>query len=192
MAKGVTYMNNVDIETFWAVVENGSMTAAAEALFITQPTLSGRVQSLENEVGAKLFIRGRGMKELRLTEAGENFLPLARRWRTLLSETDDFAAAKRQEYLHLAAVYTANRYILPPVYQRFLEREMPTALWVETMRAPDAISAVTQGVCDLAIVDMLPDHDQRLDVRLLFRESFIALTSDFTAFGALAQWRSYL
>ena len=85
------------------------------------------------------------------------------------------------------------------------------------MRAPDAISAVTQGVCDLAIVDMLPDHDQRLDVRLLFRESFIvltilcltgmggailgltgpiiavlALTSSFTAFGALAQWCSYL
>ena len=170
-------MNNVDIETFWAVVENGNMTAAAEALFITQPTLSSRVQSLENEVGAKLFIRGRGMKESRLTEAGENFLPLARRWRTLLSETDDFAAAKRQEYLHLAAVYTANRYILPPVYQRFLEREMPTALWVETMRAPDAISAVTQGVCDLAIVDMLPDHDQRLDVRLLFRESFMLGTS---------------
>ncbi len=53
------------------------MTAAAEALFITQPTLSSHVQSLENEVGAKLFIRGRGMKELRLTEAGENFLPLA-------------------------------------------------------------------------------------------------------------------
>ena len=68
---------NDSIETFWAVVENGSMTAAAEALFITQPTLSSHVQSLENEVGAKLFIRGRGMKELRLTEAGENFLPLA-------------------------------------------------------------------------------------------------------------------
>ena len=30
---------------------------------------------------------------------------------------------------------TANRYILPPVYQRFLEREMPTALWVETSGA---------------------------------------------------------
>ena len=60
LAKGVTYMNNVDIETFWTVVENGSVTAAAEALFITRPTLSGRVQSLENEVGAKLFIRGQG------------------------------------------------------------------------------------------------------------------------------------
>lgn len=170
-------MNNVDIETFWAVVETGSMTAAAEALFITQPTLSSRVQALENEVGAKLFIRGRGIKRVQLTEAGQNFLPLARRWRTLLSETDDFSTAKRQEYLHLAAVYTANRYILPPVYQRFLERETPTALWVETMRTVDAVSAVTQGICDLAIIDTLPDHDQRLDVRLLFRESFMLGTS---------------
>ena len=33
-------MTNLDIETFWAVVQHGTMTAAAEALYITQPTLS--------------------------------------------------------------------------------------------------------------------------------------------------------
>ena len=100
------------------------------------------MQSLENEVGAKLFIRGKGIKRIQLTEAGQNFLPLARHWQNLLTETDYFAAAKRQEYLHIAAVYTANRYILPPVYQRFLEREPLTSLWVETMPTHDAVNAV--------------------------------------------------
>ena len=36
-------MTNLDIETFWAVVQHGTMTAAAEALYITQPTLSMRM-----------------------------------------------------------------------------------------------------------------------------------------------------
>ena len=170
-------MNNTDIETFWAVVEHGSMTAAADALFITQPTLSSRVQSLEKEVGARLFIRGKGVKRVRLTEAGQNFLPLARRWQALLTETDYFAAAKRQEYLHIAAVYTANRYILPPVYQRFVEREPRISLWVETMPAHDAANAVAQGNCDFAIVDSRQDYDLRLDARPLFREPFLLGTA---------------
>ena len=40
-------MNNTDMETFWAVLEHGTLTAAAEALFITQPTLTNRIQALE-------------------------------------------------------------------------------------------------------------------------------------------------
>lgn len=43
-------MTNLDIETFWAVVQHGTMTAAAEALYITQPTLSMRIRALEERV----------------------------------------------------------------------------------------------------------------------------------------------
>ena len=63
-------MNNTDMETFWAVLEHGTLTAAAEALFITQPTLTNRIQSLEAEVGAQLFHRGKGIRHIELTEAG--------------------------------------------------------------------------------------------------------------------------
>ena len=57
-------MTNLDIETFWAVVQHGTMTAAAEALFITQPTLTNRIQALEAEVGAQLFRRGKGIRHI--------------------------------------------------------------------------------------------------------------------------------
>ena len=80
-------MNNTDMETFWAVLEHGTLTAAAEALFITQPTLTNRIQALEAEVGAQLFRRGKGIRHIELTEAGQRFLPLAYRWQTLLEET---------------------------------------------------------------------------------------------------------
>lgn len=47
-------MTNLDIETFWAVVQHGTMTAAAEALYITQPTLSMRIRALEERVGLRI------------------------------------------------------------------------------------------------------------------------------------------
>ncbi len=55
-------MTNLDIETFWAVVQHGTMTAAAEALYITQPTLSMRIRALEERVGTPLFVRGKGQR----------------------------------------------------------------------------------------------------------------------------------
>ena len=68
-------MTDMEIETFLTVLRSGSMTAAAQALYITQPTLSARLQTLEDEVGTPLFVRGKGLRRLELTEAGTRFLP---------------------------------------------------------------------------------------------------------------------
>ena len=133
-------MTTLDIETFFAVLDHGTMTAAAEALFITQPTLTARIQALEAEVGAALFRRGKGQRHITLTEAGQRFLPLARRWQNLLSETQTFAAAEKREFLHVIAAYTANQYILPSAYQRILVRELPVNLRVESYRTDQAAS----------------------------------------------------
>lgn len=165
-------MTNQDIETFFAVLDHGTMTAAAESLFITQPSLSARLKALEDQVGAPLFHRGKGQRRITLTDAGQHFLPLARRWQNLLSETQTFAAAGKREFLHVIAAYTANQYILPPVYQRFLERELPVNLWVESMRTDQAVSAVARGDADMAIVDGGLHYDLQIEARPLFRESF--------------------
>lgn len=112
-------MTNLDIETFWAVVHHGTMTAAAESLFITQPTLSMRIRALEERVGTPLFLRGKGQRRITLTAAGQKFLTLAQRWQQLLAETESLAELEQRAYLRIAATYTTNQYILPPVYKRF-------------------------------------------------------------------------
>ena len=123
-------MTNLDIETFWAVVHHGTMTAAAESLYITQPTLSMRIRALEERVGTPLFVRGKGQRHIALTEAGQKFLTLAQRWQQLLAETDSLAELGQREYLRIAATYTTNQYILPPVYKRFLAQGLPVSLWI--------------------------------------------------------------
>ena len=69
-----------DVEAFLAILRNGSITAAAEALFITQPALSRKLKSLEQELGVRLFEREQGRHYLTLTAKGQEFCPLAEKW----------------------------------------------------------------------------------------------------------------
>lgn len=61
---------------FLTVVDEGSFTAAARHLGLTQPAISAQIASLEASLGFPLFQRGRS---LLLTPEGESFLPYARR-----------------------------------------------------------------------------------------------------------------
>ena len=169
-------MTNLDIETFWAVVHHGTMTAAAESLYITQPTLSMRIRALEERVGTPLFVRGKGQRHIALTEAGQKFLTLAQRWQQLLAETDSLAELGQREYLRIAATYTTNQYILPPVYKRFLAQGLPVSLWIHTLRDVDSAQLLLQHELDFAFIDSNTVFDDRLTVRPAFREPFLLLS----------------
>lgn len=56
---------------FLTVVREGGIVAAAEALHLTQPTLSRQLKELEEEVGAQLFVRGNKAQKLALTDKGQ-------------------------------------------------------------------------------------------------------------------------
>lgn len=66
--------DSVDLEyyrNFLTVVDAGNMTAAAESLHITQPTLSKQLRILEDWYGAKLLVTDRGRRTMYLTDAGK-------------------------------------------------------------------------------------------------------------------------
>lgn len=76
------------IRQFLAVVDAGSFTQAALRIRVTQPALSAGVAELEKLTGAPLFIRNR--RQIRLTEAGGRFLPIARDLERGFKAADDF------------------------------------------------------------------------------------------------------
>ena len=82
-------MNLVFIRYFLAVADTGNFTTAAERCHVTQPTLSAGVARLEEEIGGRLFDRGRRSG---LTAAGQRLLPHARAmveaWRLARAKCD--------------------------------------------------------------------------------------------------------
>ena len=173
------------METFWAVLEHGTLTAAANALFITQPTLTNRIQSLETEVGAQLFHRKKGVRHIELTEAGQRFLPLAYRWQALLDETRGVAETASREFLRIGAVFSSNQYILPAAYRRFLRRKLPVALWVQTLRGSgyDGAQTVARRELEMALMDGDGFFHPQLDVRPLCREETMVACSPNSPYG---------
>src|SRR5919107_696224 len=108
------------VEAFLEVARLGNVSRAAEALYVTQPTLTARIQALEKELGEALFVRtGRGV---RLTDAGRVFLPNAERavqavddGRQALADLRSASAGR----LALGAAPAVSTYVLPPVLKRF-------------------------------------------------------------------------
>ena len=70
-------MTEREIEAFLTIVRTGSISAAAEVLYVTQPALSRRIRALEQELGYQLFIRKKGLRNVGLTAEGKAFLSLA-------------------------------------------------------------------------------------------------------------------
>src|SRR5213592_1035470 len=128
----------LQVEGFLEVARRGSVSRAAEALFITQPTLTARLHSLERELGAKLFQRTpRGM---RLTEAGRAWVPFAERaLRALVDGRDalEQTMSASAGHLMIAAAPAVSTYVLPDLLERFVAAHPPVEVSVRTGHSED-------------------------------------------------------
>lgn len=114
-------MQYKEVETFLAVVRTRNITRTAELLYLSQSTVSNRLKSLEQEVGCQLIIRTRGHRTVQLTRQGEEFVPIAVKWKELLDETERLKSAARAS-LRIAANESTYYTWLAPFLQQFLSR----------------------------------------------------------------------
>ena len=116
----------VQVEGFLEVARRGSVSRAADALFVTQPTLTARLHSLERELGASLFVRTpHGM---RLTEAGRAWVPYAERALRALVDGRDVLEQVRTAsagHLMIGAAPAVSTYILPELLEQFVAAHPP-------------------------------------------------------------------
>jgi DNA-binding transcriptional LysR family regulator len=110
------------IEAFVQVAALQSFSKAAEALFLTQPSVTARIQGLERELQEDLFERsGRGV---RLTDAGQIFLPHAQKMLQQLKDgRDSLEQLRRSEvgFLRVGSAPALGTYVLPGVLKAFAE-----------------------------------------------------------------------
>lgn len=163
------------LEYFVAVAEHGSVTKAAAALFVAQPSLSTQIAALEKEVGGPLIDRlPRGV---RLTPAGREFLHEAR---AALEATERARRRARGALdatsgtFDLASVLSVAAGVLPAAIARWQESVPAAQVQLHEYRhANELESATSVGTHDLAIG---PEPLQAfLEMRFIGREEFVVV-----------------
>ncbi len=164
------------LSAFVAVLDCGTLTRAAEDLGLSQSTLSFRIKSLEESVGARLLDRGHGA--VVATPAGHRLLPLARRMLDLATQArrDLAGDVEPAGQVVLAASTVPAEYLLPERLAQFRSRYPLVTLVVRVKDSREATRALLDGSCDLAIVGA-DSGDKRRLVTIPFAVDEIVLVS---------------
>lgn len=142
-------MDSMGIKAFLAIVRHGSLSEAANSLFMAQSTLSHRLAQLEKSIGMTLIDRGRGVRSMALTAEGEEFLKIARKWEELLQETQAIRSRKKNTLI-IGAVDSIHNFILPPVYKRLITHSQDIRIQLKTYIGFELYSLLEQGEIDIA------------------------------------------
>src|ERR1700692_205355 len=150
------------LSSFLAAAREGSVSAAAEKLYVTQPSISAAVSALARELGVDLTERvGRGIG---LTAAGESFRPYAadvlgliEQGRKAAREASD--ASMRS--LRIVAVATAAEFVVPSLLRSFTALHPEINLTLEVANRAELFDRVLEHEVDVAIAGR-PPEDERI------------------------------
>jgi DNA-binding transcriptional LysR family regulator len=148
------------VAAFVETARRQSVSRAAESLFISQPALTARLQGLEADLGAQLFVRTpRGM---RLTDAGSAFLPYAvRALETLTDGRMQVNALERggAGRLVVGAAPAVSTYVLPALLKRFSEAYPRVSISVRTGHSEEVLDLVLREQVTVGLVRALQHPD---------------------------------
>lgn len=148
-------LDSQDLRTFLAIADNGSLSAAADALFITQPAVSKRLAALEARLDTVLF--NRQQRPMQLTEAGETLKQRAHRILQSLEDTvTEIQNLGEQAVgtLQLACSHHIGLHYLPKVIQTYQKQHPAVQLSLQFIESEAAPGLLTRGEADLALVTL--------------------------------------
>ena len=166
-------MNLRDLRYLVALAEHKHFGRAAEASFVSQPTLSTQIKKLEDELGVALVERT--PRKVLLTEVGRE---IAQRARDVLNEVDQIKAIARRTLdpesgtVRLGIFPTLGPYLLPHVIPRIRERFPRLELLLVEEKTEVILRQLREGRLDAGVL-ALPIHDDQLHAEFLFEEPFV-------------------
>ena len=174
------------LQAFSEVARRGTISRAADALFVSQPALTARIQGLERTLGSSLFARGRHGS--RLTEAGRAFLPHAdralaalERGRAAVAEVMSGSGGR----LTIGAAPAVSTYVLPTMLHRFQADHPDVHLSVRSGHSEDVLEMVLRGEVDLGL--MRPIHHAEVISSLLYEDELVLVVHREHPFASSGQ-----
>ena len=137
------------LEAFVAVVDYGSFSEAARKLYLTQPTISAHIRSLEEELHARLIIRT--TKKLTITTKGYQLYDSAFRILDIRNNLLENFTGSRKQIIDLAASTIPSSYLLPELLAGFGRMYPDVYFHSWQTDSSGAINRVLDGTVDLAL-----------------------------------------
>ncbi len=162
--------------TFLAITANGSFLEAAHQLHLTQSTVSARIQRLEQELGARLFVRNRAGASL--TSAGRRFLDYAKRLVLTADQArNDVGLPERYH----ASIRIGGRIalwegFLPQWVGRMRQQAADVVIRSEIGFEEDLMRGLIEGSLDIGLM-YTPTHSPGLLIEHLFDETLVLVST---------------
>ena len=180
-------MNLRDLRYLVALAEHKHFGRAAEACFVSQPTLSTQIKKIEDELGITLVERT--PRRVLLTEAG---MEIAQRAREVLNEVEQIRTIARRTRdpesgtVRMGIFPTLGPYLLPHVVPSLREQFPKLELLLTEEKTGALLRLLREGKLDVAIM-ALPLHDDSLHAEFLFEEPFVLAVPEQHALAARAR-----
>ncbi|MDO3411996.1 LysR family transcriptional regulator [Saccharibacillus sp. CPCC 101409] len=145
-------MNIENIESFVYINHYGSFNKTAEALFLSQPSVTARIQTLERELGCRLF--DRIGKQVVLTEEGRKFLPYAQEMLKTLQKGRQHIrrSEKLPQELRIGSTISVSNYLIPELLPRLQERYPGLHVKLSTGGTDEVVRRLLAGEIDLGFI----------------------------------------
>ena len=173
-------MNLAAFEAFVKVMETGSISLAADQLFITQPAVTKRIHSLEDYFGVKLFeSAGRGVQA---THAAHSLLPKVKNWLNELGyihHTLSHEQGQVQGKLKIGTSHHIGLHHLPNHLREYVQEFPNVTLDVHFVDSEQAHEQVLAGDLELAFLTLPPKLDERLSYVTIWNDPLVFVVASF-------------
>ncbi len=164
-------MYDLGLEAFLAVVQTRNMSRAAAQLNLAQPTVSKRLQVLEQQIGSTLFERRNGVT---LTPTGEAFIEIAERWALLKQQIETFHSKGAALSLSIGTNSSVMDSIFSPLFNALTQHRPRIHLRVITTHSSDAYNDIDLMRVNVAFSSVEMDHPTVL-VEKCYTEPMVVL-----------------
>lgn len=173
-------MNLAAFEAFVKVMETGSISLAADHLFITQPAVTKRIHSLEDYFGVKLFeSAGRGVQA---THAAHSLLPKVKSWLNELGDIHHTLSHEQDQVqgkLKIGTSHHLGLHHLPHHLKEYVQQFPNVKLDVHFVDSEQAHEQVLAGDLELAFLTLPPEGDDRLAYVTIWNDPLVFVAAPF-------------
>lgn len=160
-------MTNEEIRSFLAVVRTGTLSDAAEHLYVTHPTLTQRITSLEKSLGYKLIERHPGVRKVKITSRGEALIPIAEQWLNLSEAARAIGNETPMDHFSIAAIESISTFIMAPICTKLINQYPNLRLKIKLQYSANTYDDMHHHLVDLGII-----NNTQYSKDLLCRPSF--------------------